>query len=197
MEIKQNTTNYYRTIETFHKNEDLIHILDKMDFDDYKRWITLPIKNQKMRNDVYYYIFVSIFHDYISLKSPKMNDYMKVVIALFVNEDSTALNFDNQKIEYITDMAKKSETQIKTDALKSLTKEARKAQNTLKELKLGEWNTGLTKSIFKYDKSLYNEVFEEAKKIREGMDLVDEDNYGTYGLDDGEEKEGCDGDEYY
>jgi hypothetical protein len=197
MEIKQNISNYYRTIETFHSNEDLIFNLEKMDFDDYKRWITLPIKDQKMRNDLYYFIFVSIFHDYLSLKSTKMNEYVKIVIALFTNEDSTALNFDNQKIEYITDMAKKSETQIKTDALKNLTKEARKAQNTLKELKLGEWNTGLSKSIFKYDKSLYNEVFEEAKKIREGMDLVDEDNYGTYGLDDGENMEGCDGDEYY
>jgi hypothetical protein len=29
------------------------------------------------------------------------------------------------------------------------------------------------------------------------MDLVDEDNYGTYGLDDGENVEGNDGDEYY
>jgi hypothetical protein len=199
MEIKQNVTNYYRTIETFHKNEDLVFNLDKLDkmFDDYKRWITLPIQNQKIKNDIYYYIFVSIFHEYTLLKSPKMNEYMKVVIALFTNEDSTALNFDNQKIEYISDMAKKSETQIKTDALKNLSKEARKAQNTLKELKLGEWNTGLSKSIFKYDKSLYNEVFEEAKKIREGMDLVDEDNYGTYGLDDGEDKEGFDGDEYF
>ena len=126
-----------------------------------------------------------------------MNEYIKVVISIFINEDSTALNFDNKKIEYISDMAKKSETQIKTDALKNLSKEARKAQNTLKELKLGEWNAGLTKSIFKYDKSLYNEVFEEAKKIREGMDLVDEDDYGTYGLDDGENKEGFDGDEYF
>jgi len=201
MEIKQNIFNYYRTIETFHKNEDLLFNLNKLnqvsDYDDFKRWITLPIHNQKMKNDIYYYIFVSIFQHYILLKSPKMNEYIKVVIAHFVSEDSTALNFDNQKIEYISDMAKKSETQIKTDALKNLSREARKAQNTLKELKLGEWNTGLSKSIFKYDKSLYNEVFEEAKKIREGMDLVDEDNYGTYGLDDGENIEGFDGDEYF
>ena len=197
MEIKQNIFNYYRTIETFHKNEDLIFNLNKLDSDDFKRWITLPIHNQKMKNNIYYYIFVSIFQQYILLKSPKMNEYIKVIVALFVNEDSTALNFDNQKIEFISDMAKKSETQIKTDALKNLSREARKAQNTLKELKLGEWNTGLSKSIFKYDKSLYNEVFEEAKKIREGMDLVDEDNYGTYGLDDGENVEGNDGDEYF
>jgi hypothetical protein len=201
MEIKQNIFNYYRTIETFHKNEDLIFNLNKLnsesDYDDFKRWISLPIHNQKMKNDIYYYIFVSIFEHYILLKSPKMNEYIKVVVAHFVSEDSSALNFDSQKIEYISDMAKKSETQIKTDALKNLSREARKAQNTLKELKLGEWNTGLSKSIFKYDKSLYNEVFEEAKKIREGMDLVDEDNYGTYGLDDGENVEGFDGDEYY
>jgi hypothetical protein len=199
MEIQQNIFNYYRNIEAFHKNEELLFNLNKSDseFDDFKRWITLPIHNQKTKNVIYYYIFVSIFQQYVSLKSPKMNEYMKVVVALFANEDSTALNFDNQKIEFITDMAKKSETQIKTDALKNLSREARKAQNTLKELKLGEWNTGLSKSIFKYDKSLYNEVFEEAKKIREGMDLVDEDNYGTYGLDDGENVEGFDGDEYF
>jgi len=201
MEIKQNILNYYRTLEPFYKNEELIFNLNKLDsvseFDDFKRWITLPIHNQKIKNDIYYYTFVSIFEHYVTLKSLKINDYIKVVVALFVNEDSTALNFDNKKIEYISDMAKKSETQIKTDALKNLSREARKAQNTLKELKLGEWNTGLSKSIFKYDKSLYNEVFEEAKKIREGMDLVDEDNYGTYGLDDGENVEGNDGDEYF
>ena len=158
MEIQQNIFNYYRNIEAFHKNEELLFNLNKSDseFDDFKRWITLPIHNQKTKNVIYYYIFVSIFQQYVSLKSPKMNEYMKVVVALFANEDSTALNFDNQKIEFITDMAKKSETQIKTDALKNLSREARK-----------------------------------------GMDLVDEDNYGTYGLDDGENIEGFDGDEYF
>jgi hypothetical protein len=93
-------------------------------------------------------------------------------------------------------MAKKSETEIKTDRLKKLTKDARKAQNAMKDLKLGEWGVGLDKSLFKYDKSKYSDVLDEATKITEGMDVPDE-IYGMYGVDDGDNLEGFDGDEYY
>jgi hypothetical protein len=37
---------------------------------------------------------------------------------------------------------------------------------------------------------------EEATKITEGMEVPDE-LYGTYGVDDGDNLEGFDGDEYY
>ena len=93
-------------------------------------------------------------------------------------------------------MAKKSETNKKTEALKELTKDARRAQNAMKDLKLGEWGDGLEKSLFQYDKTRYGDVLQEATSIMEGMDVPNE-IYGTYGIDDGENLEGFDGDEYF
>ena len=123
-------------------------------------------------------------------------EYVRTVVGIFLDEDKLALNFDKKQIDFLSDMAKKSETEIKTDRLKRLTKDARKAQNAMKDLKLGEWGVGLDKSLFKYDKSKYIDVLDEANKITEGMDVPDE-LYGTYGIDDGDNLEGFDGDEYY
>jgi hypothetical protein len=127
-----------------------------------------------------------------------MKQFLHELILMFDAEDKTALNFDPTYINYLSDMSKKSEVSIKTETLKEMTKEARKAQNALKDLKLGEWGLGLGKSIFKYDKNVYEDVYEEAMKIEKGMDKTAEETetFGTYGLDDGENKEGNDGDEY-
>ena len=149
--------------------------------------------NISMKLSLYSYIFVSLFHDY--LKSNQL-DYVKAMVTIFLDEDKLALNFDKRQIDFLSDMAKKSETEIKTERLKKLTKDARRAQNAMKELKLGEWGIGLEKSLFQYDKSRYGEVFQEATSILEGMDVPNE-IYGTYGLDDGENLEGFDGDEIY
>jgi hypothetical protein len=129
------------------------------------------------------------------MKADRM-EYVKVIVTLFLEEDKLALNFDKRHIDFLSDIAKKSETEIKTERLKKLTKDARRAQNAMKDLKLGEWGIGLEKSLFQYDKSRYGEVLEEATQILEGMELPNE-IYGTYGVDDGENLEGVDGDEYF
>jgi len=152
----------------------------------------VPLSVQK-RYSVYAYIFVSLFDDYLE---EGMMEYVKAIVAIFLDEDRMALNFDKKQIDFLSDMARKSETELKTERLKQLTKDARRAQNAMKELKLGEWGVGLDKSLFQYDKNKYIDVWQEAKQITEGMEVPDE-IYGTYGLDDGENREGFDGDEYY
>ena len=142
---------------------------------------------------LYSYIYVSLFYDYLQ---EGMIDYVKIIVGIFLEEDKQALNFDKKQIDFLSDVAKKSETELKTERLKQLTKDARKAQTAMKDLKLGEWGVGLEKSLFKYDKTRYGEVLKEATNIIEGMDVPDE-IYGTYGVDDGENLEGFDGDEYY
>ena len=44
-------------------------------------------------------------------------------------------------------------------------KDARRAQNTMKELKLGEWSVGLGKSLFEYDKGVFMDVYNVATEI--------------------------------
>ena len=190
------TKQYDENLSNFYENETWKAKYNEKDLQqqiqDYERWIkvktTIP-----MKYTLYCYIYVSIFHDLIE---KGLLDYVRTLVGIFLDEDKLALNFDKKQIDFLSDMAKKSETEIKTDRLKQLTKDARKAQNTMKDLKLGEWGVGLDKSLFKYDKEKYGDVLIEATKIIEGMDVPDE-IYGTYGVDDGDNLEGFDGDEYY
>ena len=174
-------------LDTWQKKEPTLH---------FARWIKLEM-SPKSKRSLYHYIYVSLLYELNT--TDRLKQFLRVLITLLNAEDKTALNFDPTYINYLSDMAKKSEVDIKTDTLKQLTKEARKAQNTMTELKLGEWGLGLGKSIFKYDKNVYEDVYEEAMKIEKGMDKTAEETeiFGTYGLDDGENKEGNDGDEYF
>jgi hypothetical protein len=174
-------------LDAWRKKEPVLH---------FSRWMKLEM-SPKSKRSLYNYIYVSLLNELNT--TDRMKQFLTILIKMLYVEDDIALNFDPTYINYLSDMAKKSEVGIKTDALKEMTKEARKAQNALKDLKLGEWGLGLGKSIFKYDKNVYEDVYEEAMKIEKGMDKTAEETetFGTYGLDDGENKEGNDGDEYY
>jgi len=190
--ILEFTHQYYHNLTTFYEDDNWKFKYNKIKTRDYKRWLTLPLPVSK-QFPLYAYIYVSLFYDYLQ---EGMTDYVKIIVGIFLEEDKQALNFDKKQIDFLSDVAKKSETELKTERLKKLTKDARRAQTAMKDLKLGEWGVGLDKSLFKYDKNRYGEVLEEAKNIIEGMEVPDE-IYGMYGIDDGENLEGFDGDEYY
>jgi hypothetical protein len=190
--ILEFTNQYYSKLTTFYEDNTWKMKQQQIDTRDYERWMTLSM-NIPMKFTLYSYIYVSIFYDYMKAD---MLEYVKTIVKIFLSEDQLALNFDKRQIDFLSDMAKKSETNKKTEALKELTKEARRAQNALKDLKLGEWGVGLEKSLFQYDKARYGDVLKEATSILEGMDVPDE-IYGTYGVDDGDNLEGFDGDEYF
>lgn len=190
--ILEFTHQYYHNLTTFYEDDSWKFKYNKIMVRDYKRWLTLSLP-VSIKYSLYAYIYVSLFYDYVQ---EGMMDYVKIIVGIFLEEDKQALNFDKKQIDFLSDVAKKSETELKTERLKKLTKDARRAQTAMKDLKLGEWGVGLEKSLFKYDKNRYGEVLEEAKNIIEGMDVPDE-IYGTYGIDDGENLEGFDGDEYY
>jgi len=186
------THQYYHNLTTFYEDDTWNFKQNKIKTREYERWMkmALPIP---MKYTLYSYIYVSLFYDFLQ---EGMMDYVKIIVGIFLEEDKQALNFDKKQIDFLSDISKKSETELKTERLKQLTKDARKAQTALKDLKLGEWGVGLEKSLFKYDKTRYGEVLKEATNIIGGMEVPDE-IYGTYGVDDGENLEGFDGDEYY
>jgi hypothetical protein len=190
--ILEFTHQYYHNLTTFYEDDTWTFKHKKINIRDYERWLTLSLPIP-MKYTLYSYIYVSLFYDYLQ---QGMMDYVKIIVGIFLEEDKQALNFDKKQIDFLSDIAKKSETELKTERLKKLTKDARRAQTAMKDLKLGEWGVGLDKSLFKYDKTRYGEVLKEATNIIEGMDVPDE-IYGMYGVDDGENLEGFDGDEYY
>jgi hypothetical protein len=190
--ILEFTHQYYHNLTTFYEDDTWTFKFKKLNLQDYVRWIRLSLPSS-IQYTLYSYIYVSLFHDMVQ---EGMMDYVKIIVGIFLEEDKQALNFDKKQIDFLSDIARKSETELKTERLKKLTKDARRAQTAMKDLKLGEWGVGLEKSLFKYDKTRYGEVLKEATNIIEGMDVPDE-IYGTYGVDDGENLEGFDGDEYY
>jgi len=198
--LEEYVEQYDGSMYSFVSDPEVLGVLDKWRKKEpvlhFERWIKMDM-SPKSKRSLYNYMYVTLLHELNTTE--RMKQFLRVLITMLNAEDKTALNFDPTYIDYLSDMSKKSEVDIKTDTLKQMTKEARKAQNAMKELKLGEWGLGLGKSIFKYDKNLYEDVYEEAMKIEKGMDKTAEETeiFGTYGLDDGENKEGNDGDEYY
>jgi hypothetical protein len=198
--LEEYVEQYDGSMYSFVSDPEVLSVLDKWQKREptmhFARWIKLEM-SPKSKRSLYHYIYVSLLYELNT--TDRLKQFLRVLITLLNAEDKTALNFDPTYINYLSDMSKKSEVDIKTDTLKQLTKEARKAQNTMKELKLGEWGLGLGKSIFKYDKNVYEDVYEEAMKIEKGIVKTAEESaiFGTYGLDDGENREGNDGDEYF
>jgi hypothetical protein len=191
--VNEYVNTYYSGIEKYYQDEGMYRLLSSLDTSSYKRWLQHPIRDQKYKNVFYYYIFISIFKDYISLEDTNMNKFIGIVSTTFTDEDRTSLNFSKKRIDFETSAAKKSEVEIKTEALGKLQKDARRAQNTLKELKLGEWSVGLGKSLFEYDPDVFMNVFNEATDIEaRRAKYIPEDGETfdpTLGYDDGDAPE--------
>lgn len=182
--------NYYSRIEQYYQDDNMSKLLNSIDTSKYKRWLKHPIKNQKYKNIFYYYIFISIFKNYIDLDNQLLNKYIGIIATSFVEEDRTTLNFSKKRIDFEISAAKKSEVEIKTETLGKLQKDARRAQNIMKELKLGEWSVGLGKSLFEYDPNVFMDVYKEASEIesrRAKYMPEDGTNFDpTSGYDDGD-----------
>ena len=139
----------------------------------------------------YQHIFISIFYDYfkqIKKTTDKSNitKYIEAIRTLFVKEDKYALNFDITRINYEINLSKKSETEIKTDYLKSLSQDARKSENVLKEHKLEKWGAGLQKGMFTYVKGNYLKDKTDAQAIINNLEKDKNEKLEVYNEEAGE-----------
>jgi len=177
-DVEDSVKAYYIHIISLNHDDTMKRDLSLISLDKYKNLLKCNISNQESLNLLYHYIFISILHDYKSVKNENVDSYLKAVINLFENEDR-ALNHDTSSIEYDIKLSKKSETQIKTDYLKQLTIDERKSENVLKEHRLDKWGVGLQKSMFKYDKNTYltdkNSALEVINGLKEAPEVLDEE----------------------
>jgi len=100
----------------------------------------------------------------------------KLLIAFLEIEISNkeAINFTYQNIIQHVRHFKNLEKKSITDYLGKMTKEDRKVENTMKKFKIGRWNVGMQKGLFKYD---------AATNERETKDLM---SYLMNDMDEGE-----------
>ena len=192
---------YYANMLRLTKDESLAATLKKVSLTRYKMLFTIEIPDQKVKNMFYQYILISIFNSYFkeiksSTDKSNIRKYIDAIIALFVKEDKYALNFDITKINYEVKLSKKSETEIKTDYLKSLSQDARKSENVLKEHKLEKWGAGLQKGMFKYVKGNYLKDKTDAQAIIDNLEKDTPDKLDVYSEEAGEFAPLDDPDEY-
>jgi hypothetical protein len=183
-DIENNVTAYYSNFYESCINDEMLYTLKLINLDKYKNLMKIQMYSQKLKNLLYYYIFLSIFYDYKTFKSDSnatqhkfnINVYLTAIISIFDREDKLALNFDTSRVKYEINISKKSETKIKTDYFKSLSKDARKAEGVLKEHKLEKWGVGLQKGMFQYVKANYLKDKMDATAILEniGQPLTEE-----------------------
>jgi hypothetical protein len=199
---------YYRTLNGYFKNQELAEILRKVPLDKYKRMLQVSIRDPETKYLIYSYIFISIYHEYLSTKNKLLKEYLDTVTTLFNHENKRALNFDLTTIKYEIKLSKKSETQIKTAYFSQLGNDELVSENTMKNLKLGKWGVGLQKSMFEYDKETYsrdktaadeviNLIGEPLEEEIVEVELVDVNEYDGFMAEDDEYQEGFDGDEMY
>lgn len=198
--MEKNINNFYEPIKTFMKSskiEKFNQLIKTIDLGEEIYISNLNIKDQELKFMIYSYLYISILHKYYSTNEKIMIDYIKSILSYFLKEDKS-LNYDAKVISFEVNLAKKSESEIKTTHLKQMGKELRRSENQLKNLKLGDWASGLNKSVYKYVANEYDKVLNEANEIKEAYAPEDTDTgeYDLNYLDDGEVQEGLDGDEW-
>lgn len=173
-DIANTVVSYYNNINQITQNDDIGKSIIKVDLERYINLMKIKLENQELQNLLYQYIFLGILYEYKSFKLTKeeksnVNIYLNSVVKIFERENRLALNYDTTRIKYEINLSKKSETQIKTDYFKSLSKDARKAEGVLKEHKLEKWGVGLQKGMFQYVKANYLKDKLDAKAILDNI----------------------------
>jgi len=171
---------YYNNLFEKIVNEEMAYTLKLINLDKYKNYMKIELHDQSIKNLLYYYVFLGIFNEYINIKLKPaeqllVTGYLNTIITLFEREDRVGLNFDTTKVKYEINLSKKSETKIKTDYFKSLSKDARRAEGVLKEHKLEKWGVGLQKGMFQYVKENYLKDKLDAKTILENIGIAEPD----------------------
>jgi hypothetical protein len=173
-DVTDTVNTYYNNIYQITQNEDIGKTIIKVGLERFINLMKIKLENQELQNLLYQYIFLGILYEYKAFKLNKeekanVTTYLNTVVKIFERENRLALNYDTTRIKYEINLSKKSETQIKTDYFKSLSKDARKAEGVLKEHKLEKWGVGLQKGMFQYVKANYLKDKLDAKAILDNI----------------------------
>jgi hypothetical protein len=95
-------------------------------------------------------------------------------------ENKTVINMNYADIMSKSRRTKDREKRKIIQQLEEMTMEERNVENTLKNLRLGKWNVGQQKGLFKYDKETY-----ERERSEMALDLMADIELGAWGEEEG------------
>jgi catabolite regulation protein CreA len=100
-------------------------------------------------------------------------------------ENKTVINMNYADIMSKSRRTKDREKRKIIQQLEQMTMEERNVENTLKNLRLGKWNVGQQKGLFKYDQETY-----DRERLEMALDLMADIELGAWGEDEGAAAEG-------
>ena len=161
------------TIEEFYNNINIGSLYSKTDFT--QNYIdNFDTENIILKTKLYIVLLFYILNKYITDASHSNSTnvkelQIKVIHLLEYVCNNTNLNYESIKNKMKN--IKQAEKKVKTDFLKSLTHDERRAENKMKELKLGNWSAGLNiKNLTQYHSKNYAANIAEATLIHDMME---------------------------
>jgi hypothetical protein len=104
-------------------------------------------------------------------KVDKMSELMTVVLEVLHHQKSN-INYSMEEIQNNVLNVKEMEKTGIVERLKNMSKEDRKSEDYMKNLRLGDWSLGQTKALYIYDPSQYDREVKEQEKEMETRRLI-------------------------
>ena len=112
-----------------------------------------------------YDIEENVFEESNESQVDKMSELMTVVLEVLHHQKSN-INYSMEEIQNNVLNVKEMEKTGIVERLKNMSKEDRKSEDYMKNLRLGDWNLGQTKALYIYDPAQYDrEVMEQEKEM--------------------------------
>jgi len=113
----------------------------------------------------------NIFEESNETLMDKMSELMTVALDVLHHQKST-VDYSIEEIQNNVLNVKEMEKTGIVERLKNMSKEDRKSEDYMKNLRLGDWNLGQTKALYIYDPSQYDrEVEEQSKEMEMRRDI--------------------------
>jgi hypothetical protein len=117
----------------------------------------------------------NIFEESNETAIDKMNELLTVVLETLEHQKGN-INLSMEEIQNNVLNVKEMEKTGIVERLKNMSKEDRKSEDYMKNLRLGDWNLGQTKSLYIYDPSQYDREVREQEVEMEKRALIQKNN---------------------
>ena len=114
----------------------------------------------------------NVFEESNETLKEKMGEIMTIILDVFQYQKST-INLSMEEIQNNVLNTKETEKTGVVERLKNMSKEDRKSEDYMKNLRLGDWNLGQTKALYIYDPEQYDREVEEENKKNNMRNVVE------------------------
>ena len=125
----------------------------------------------------------NVFEESNETLKEKMGEILTIILDVFQYQKST-INLSMEEIQNNVLNTKETEKTGVVERLKNMSKEDRKSEDYMKNLRLGDWNLGQTKALYIYDPEQYDREIEQENKKNNMKNVVENRQIEQDGVSD-------------